>query len=96
VANGLNESTTRGGFGVVGLGVRPNGPMKRKRVELCAEMGHPGCTYNVALERTWCLCGEVQTEGDTSVPHIACCGGPLEETVQTSHSVPPESVAEKV
>jgi hypothetical protein len=33
------------------------------------------------LNRTWCLCGEVVMDGNTAVPHVACCGGPLEERV---------------
>jgi hypothetical protein len=67
------------GTGAVGFGGKPS--PTRKRPDLCAEQGHPGCTYNAWLDRTWCLCGEVITDGDTSVPHVACCGGPLEERV---------------
>lgn len=43
-------------------------------------MGHPGATYNAAMDMTWCLCGAAITDGDTAVPHVACCGGPLEES----------------
>ncbi len=67
------------GFGNVGLGVAGDPSPKRKRADLCAGQGHPGCTYNLALSMTWCLCGAEITDGDTTVPHVACCGGPLEE-----------------
>jgi hypothetical protein len=66
------------GTGAVGFGGDPS-PV-RKRPDLCAGQGHPGCTFNAALDKTWCLCGEVVTDGDTAVPHVACCGGPLEAT----------------
>jgi len=70
-----------GGFGVVGLGDPGSPSPTRKRPDLCAEHGHPGATYNTALDLTWCLCGAEITGGDTTVPHVACCGGPLEERV---------------
>lgn len=41
-------------------------PQHRTRPDLCAEHGHPGVTYNPWFGpegRTWCLCGEVVTEG---------------------------------
>lgn len=78
MANGLAEYSTTG-FGVVGLGVRGKPSPQRSRADLCPVFGHPGTTYNVALNRTWCLCGAVQTHGDTTIPHIACCGGALTE-----------------
>lgn len=56
-------------------------PTYRTTPERCGDLGHPGCTYNVRMDRTWCLCGQVITDGDTAVPHIACCGGPLTEAL---------------
>ncbi|HHX46039.1 MAG TPA: hypothetical protein GX718_01505 [Brevibacterium sp.] len=73
------------GFGVVGLGDPGEPSRRRTRPDLCADHGHPGCTYNDRLDRTWCLCGEVVTEGDTAVPHVSCCGGPLEEVIEINH-----------
>lgn len=29
------------------------------RHQLCADMNHPGVTYNPLYNRTWCLCGAV-------------------------------------
>ena len=29
------------------------------RQQLCAEMGHPGTTYNPWSDTTWCACGWV-------------------------------------
>lgn len=68
-----------GGFGVVGLGDPGKPATHRTRPDLCAGMGHPGATYNAAMNKTWCLCGASITDGDTAVPHIACCDGPLTE-----------------
>jgi hypothetical protein len=39
----------------------------------CVERGHPGTTYNPLMDRTWCACGEVITDGDTAT-HALCCG----------------------
>lgn len=48
------------------------------RDDLCADMDHPGVTYNPWLDRTWCLCGARTYPGDAVThPHVACCGGPL-------------------
>ena len=49
------------------------------RHELCADMGHPGVTWNEWLNTTWCLCGNVTYPGrePTVDQHLACCGGPL-------------------
>lgn len=64
------------------IGQRVMRPSKhRPRPDLCAGLGHPGATFNAREDLTWCLCGAVITEGDTSVPHVSCCGGPLEEVV---------------
>lgn len=71
------RKTAGGGFGNVGLGDPGDPSPTVTRPDLCAEQGHPGATYNVALDMTFCLCGAVITDGDTSVPHVACCGGPL-------------------
>lgn len=76
----VSANGPRGGFGVVGLGDPGSPSQKRKRPDLCAEHGHPGCTYNSWLHKTWCLCGEVVRDGDTAVQCVSCCGGPLEET----------------
>lgn len=38
----------------------------------CIEHGHPGTTYNPLLNKTWCACGEVVTDGDTAT-HDLCC-----------------------
>jgi hypothetical protein len=65
------------GTGAVGFGGKPS--PTRTRPDLCAGMGHPGATYNTRMDMTWCLCGAEIADGDTTVPHIACCGGPLEE-----------------
>lgn len=54
---------------------------RRKRPDMCASLGHPGCTYNTQLDTTWCLCGARTHPGNTAVPHVSCCGGPLEETI---------------
>lgn len=70
------------GIGAVGLGGTPS--PRRTRPDLCAGLGHPGCTYNARMDRTWCLCGAAITDGNTAVPHIACCGGPLEEVLPTT------------
>ncbi len=72
-----------GGFGVVGLGVPGAVSRHRTRPDLCEGLGHPGATYNVRMDMTWCLCGASIADGNTAVPHIACCGGPL-----TSAAVP--------
>ena len=53
----------------------------RTRPDLCPAFGHPGATYNTALDTTWCLCGAVVYQGDQAVPHVACCGGPLTEEI---------------
>lgn len=46
----------------------------RPIADRCAEAGHPGATFNPWLNRTWCLCGEVVTEGDTALlPPAGCC-----------------------
>lgn len=74
--NGVSRSI---GTGAVGFGGEPS--RTRKRPDLCADHGHPGCTYNVWLDRTWCLCGEFTYPGD-QFTHSACCGGPLEEVEQ--------------
>lgn len=49
------------------------------RSELCADVGHPGVTYNEWENRTWCICGLVIYRGRPSTvdEHLACCGGPL-------------------
>lgn len=70
-----------GGFGNVGLGVGGDPSPTRTRPEACEGMGHPGATYNADMDLTWCLCGAQITDGNTAVPHIACCDGPLVERV---------------
>ena len=69
------------GTGAPGLGGEPS--PYRTTPERCPELGHPGATYNAAMDMTWCLCGAEITDGNTTVPHVACCGGPLTET--TTH-----------
>lgn len=69
------------GFGNVGLGIGGDPSPTRTRPDLCEGRGHPGATYNAAMDMTWCLCGAVIADGDTAVPHIACCDGPLVERV---------------
>lgn len=64
-------------IGVCAVGKRDEKPMTAKRADLCPELGHPGCTYNTAMDLTWCLCGAEIYDGDQAVPHISCCGGPL-------------------
>lgn len=74
------------GVGAVGHAGTPSS--KRKRPDLCAAHGHPGVTFNQRMGWTWCLCGEVVRDGNqVARPHAACCGGPLEETLETT---PPE------
>jgi len=82
--------TWTGGLGIVGHGVSQPSP-SRTRPDLCAEQGHPGCVYNTALDRTWCLCGQVQYDGDQAVPHISCCGGPLVEYLNPDGTYSPAS-----
>lgn len=53
----------------------------RTRPDLCASHGHPPVTYNPHRDATWCLCGAVVVDGNQAVHGIACCGGPLTETV---------------
>lgn len=77
----MSAAGPRGGFGVVGLGIGGSKSPTRTRPDLCEGLGHPGATYNAAMDMTWCLCGAEITFGNTAVPHVACCGGPLEERV---------------
>ncbi|HVX57389.1 MAG TPA: hypothetical protein VHA37_06680 [Candidatus Saccharimonadales bacterium] len=46
----------------------------------CADLGHPGVTYNPGEDKTWCLCGQVTYPGKPAMvdQHLACCGGPLD------------------
>ena len=50
-----------------------------ERDRKCAELGHPGVTFNnvPTVNRTWCVCGAVTYPGDHAVHGVACCGGPL-------------------
>jgi hypothetical protein len=51
-----------------------------ERARVCAELGHPGATFNPWFGpdgQTWCACGQVTTAGNTA-GHITCCGGPLD------------------
>lgn len=66
-----------------------------KRTE-CAELGHPGVTFNDWLDRTWCLCGEASYPGrpDTVDQHLACCGGPLDRYKPAGCTNPPENQEE--
>ena len=43
----------------------------------CAELGHPGATFNPWLNKTWCMCGTVVRDGNHH-QHVTCCGGPLD------------------
>ena len=45
----------------------------------CADMGHPGVTWNPLHNRTWCLCGAHTYDGQPASvdQHLACCHGPL-------------------
>jgi len=65
-----------GGFGVVGAGIGGDPPPFYTRPDLCASQGHPGCTYNPWMDKTWCLCGQRVQDGN-QFTHSACCGGPL-------------------
>lgn len=49
-----------------------------ERNSLCGRLGHPGATHNPWLDRTWCACGQRAVDGQAIVPHVACCGGPLD------------------
>ena len=60
-------------------GRKPQRSAHRTTPERCAELGHPGVTYNSWHDVTACLCGARWQEGNQAVPHIACCGGPLSE-----------------
>ena len=53
-----------------------------ERDERCAELGHPGVTYNnfPSVDRTWCVCGKVTYPGNQAQHGVACCGGPLDRT----------------
>lgn len=62
-------------------------PTWRTCPEKCADHGHPGCTYNPQMNRTWCLCGEVVRDGNQLDPtHPACCDGALTERIETRHA----------
>ena len=50
------------------------------RATACAQLGHPGATYNPLLDKTWCACGQVIRDGD-HFEHVTCCGGPLDPRV---------------
>lgn len=54
--------------------------------EKCADMGHPGVTWNPLYDKTWCLCGEHTYDGKepTVDEHLACCRGPLTEPTQAT------------
>lgn len=59
-------------------------PAYRTRPDRCAQHKHPGVTYNPWLHKTWCLCGDVIQDGNCFDPrHMACCGGPLTERINT-------------
>jgi hypothetical protein len=61
----------------VGLISEPHsGPSRAERHQLCADLEHPGATYNPWQDQTWCLCGTSIRAGDHHA-HAACCGGPL-------------------
>lgn len=69
------------GVGAVGHGGKPS--PYRTRPDLCGEHGHPGVTYHPQMNRTWCLCGEVVTDGNTVTwPKADGIGGPLREEIQ--------------
>lgn len=44
---------------------------------MCVRMNHPGMTYNASLNKTWCACGEVITDGNTD-SSFRCCGPEIE------------------
>lgn len=48
-----------------------------ERAQTCAQLGHPGATYNPLMDKTWCACGAVIRDGD-HFEHVTCCGGPLD------------------
>lgn len=52
-------------------------PDPHPRAEKCAALGHPGATYNAALDRTWCLCGAATYDGDRDTG-VTRNGGPLD------------------
>lgn len=56
------------------------------RQQRCAEMGHPGTTYNPWSDTTWCACGWAVYPGvgPDAHKHLACCGGPLDIPVGDS------------
>lgn len=68
--------------GVVGHGVGGDVSPTRKRPDLCAHHGHPGCTYHPQLDRTWCLCGERTYRGNQDT-WLDKNDGPLMESKTT-------------
>lgn len=83
--NGFSISYFDGRFGfqrpVIVTGRKAQPSKHRTCPEKCADLGHPGVTYNPLCGRTWCLCGEVTYEEPplTVEQHLACCNGPLTE-----------------
>ncbi len=70
------------GIGAPGLAGEPS--RYRTRPDLCGSFGHPPCTYNPWLDKTWCLCGRTVADGNAvTVPHVAGCDGVLIEAVTT-------------
>lgn len=49
--------------------------MNDERAQTCADLGHPGATYNPQMDKTWCACGQVIRDGN-HFEHVTCCGGP--------------------
>ena len=47
------------------------------RDRICADLGHPGCTYNSRLDRTWCACGQATYPGYCVDWELTRNGGPL-------------------
>lgn len=78
------------GFGVVGLGISGPPAPYRLRHDLCADYNHPGNCFNTALDRTWCLCGKVQYEGDART-WMAEFDGPLVEYLNPDGTYGPAS-----
>lgn len=76
----ISQYPTTWTIGVAALGKIWDGPVRITRPDLCAEYGHPGCTYHPQMDKTWCLCGAIIRDGNHHT-HAACCGGPLEELV---------------
>lgn len=84
------------GFGIVGLG--DPGAEGRHRLtptayqrQWCADNDHPGHTYNPWMRATWCICGDIKSDGNHVVmPKPTTCGGPLTDCLHSTTEPSPE------